>query len=151
MCLGLKSGDKTVFVTVRVVCLADLEEESESWDNSEAEEEEKAPVLMEGVEGRELTQGPAESSSLSGCGSWQPRKLPVFKSLRHMRQVGSRGKAHQELGRRAQPSLPTRLASGPCIFKTLQEVTDSLLGGWLGARGVGGISPRISAHLSMMT
>uniref|UniRef100_G1RSS0 Folliculin n=1 Tax=Nomascus leucogenys TaxID=61853 RepID=G1RSS0_NOMLE len=67
--------------------LVDLEEESESWDNSEAEEEEKAPVLPEGTEGRELTQGPAESSSLSGCGSWQPRKLPVFKSLRHMRQV----------------------------------------------------------------
>uniref|UniRef100_A0A8C8YTW7 Folliculin n=1 Tax=Prolemur simus TaxID=1328070 RepID=A0A8C8YTW7_PROSS len=74
-------------VTVLVTCLADLEEESESWDNSEAEEEEKAPVLPEGAEGRQLSQCPAGSSSLSGRGGWQPRKPPVFKSLRHMRQV----------------------------------------------------------------
>ncbi|XP_023051891.1 folliculin isoform X2 [Piliocolobus tephrosceles] len=83
----LLEGAPTEDTLVQMEKLADLEEESESWDNSEAEEEEKAPVLTEGVEGRELTQGPAESSSLSGCGSWQPRKLPVFKSLRHMRQV----------------------------------------------------------------
>lgn len=82
----LLEGAPTEDTLVQMEKLADLEEESESWDNSEAEEEEKAPVLTEGVEGRELTQGPAESSSLSGCGSWQPRKLPVFKSLRHMRQ-----------------------------------------------------------------
>ncbi|XP_063655779.1 folliculin isoform X3 [Pan troglodytes] len=83
----LLEGAPTEDTLVQMEKLADLEEESESWDNSEAEEEEKAPVLPEGTEGRELTQGPAESSSLSGCGSWQPRKLPVFKSLRHMRQV----------------------------------------------------------------
>lgn len=79
------------FINVFVVCLADLEEESESWDNSEAEEEEKAPVLSEGAEGRELTKCPTDSSLLSDCGNWQPRKLSVFKSLRHMRQVGDRG------------------------------------------------------------
>ncbi|XP_078228366.1 folliculin isoform X4 [Callithrix jacchus] len=83
----LLEGAPTEDTLVQMEKLADLEEESETWDNSEAEEEEKAPVLPEGAEGRELTQGPAESSCLSGCGSWQPRKLPVFKSLRHMRQV----------------------------------------------------------------
>lgn len=72
------------------MCPVDLEEESESWDNSEAEEEEKAAVTPEGAEGRELPPCPAESSFLSACGSWQPPKLSVFKSLRHMRQV-SRG------------------------------------------------------------
>ncbi|KAF3813661.1 hypothetical protein GH733_018814, partial [Mirounga leonina] len=75
------------FINVFVVHLADLEEESESWDNSEAEEEEKAPVLPEGAEGRELTKCPTDSSLLSDCGNWQPRKMSVFKSLRHMRQV----------------------------------------------------------------
>uniref|UniRef100_A0A8C5XWY2 Folliculin n=1 Tax=Microcebus murinus TaxID=30608 RepID=A0A8C5XWY2_MICMU len=45
------------------------------------------PVLPEGAEGRELSQCPAGSSSLSGRGGWQPQKPPVFKSLRHMRQV----------------------------------------------------------------
>lgn len=69
------------------VCPVDLEEESESWDNSEAEEEEKAPVMPDGAEGRELPSCPTEPSFLSGCGSWQPPKLSVFKSLRHMRQV----------------------------------------------------------------
>lgn len=78
------------FITVFIVCLADLEEESEGWDNSEAEEE-RAPVLPEGAEGRELTKCPTDSSLLSDCDSWQPRKLSVFKSLRHMRQVGGRG------------------------------------------------------------
>ncbi|KAB1265991.1 Folliculin, partial [Camelus dromedarius] len=94
-------------VTVLAVCLADLEEESEGWDNSEAEEEEKAPVLPEGAGGRELTEGPADPSSLSDCGNWQPRKPSVFKSLRHMRQQ--------------------TLAFRPVLF-TAQRV-------WLGRRG----------------
>ena len=68
-----------------------MEEESESWDNSEAEEEEKAPVTPEGAEGRELTSGPPESSCLSACGSWQPPQLTGFTSLRHMRQVSKGG------------------------------------------------------------
>ncbi|KAM9045505.1 folliculin isoform 2-T3 [Megaptera novaeangliae] len=83
----LLEGAPTEDTLVQMEQLADLEEESESWGNSEAEEEEKAPVLPEGAEGRELTKCPADSSLLSDCGNWQPRKLSVFKSLRHMRQV----------------------------------------------------------------
>lgn len=98
-CLGLKwscdipgvKEPRAVCCETLVVCFAELEEESESWDNSEAEEEEKGPALPEGAEGRELTKCPAESSLLSDCGAWQPRKLSVFKSLRHMRQVGGGG------------------------------------------------------------
>ncbi|EFB29073.1 hypothetical protein PANDA_019901, partial [Ailuropoda melanoleuca] len=83
----LLEGAPTEDTLVQMEKLADLEEESESWDNSEAEEEEKAPVLPEGAGGRELTKCPTESSLLSDCANWQPRKLSVFKSLRHMRQV----------------------------------------------------------------
>ncbi|XP_028342308.1 folliculin isoform X3 [Physeter macrocephalus] len=83
----LLEGAPTEDTLVQMEQLADLEEESESWGNSEAEEEEKAPVLPEGAEGRELTKCPADSSLLSDGGHWQPRKLSVFKSLRHMRQV----------------------------------------------------------------
>lgn len=82
-----------MFINVFVVRLADLEEESESWENSEAEDEEKASVVPDGAEGRELTKCPTDSSLLSDCGNWQPRKASVFKSLRHMRQVGS-SRAH---------------------------------------------------------
>ncbi|XP_059524322.1 folliculin isoform X1 [Myotis daubentonii] len=82
----LLEGAPTEDTLVQMEKLADLEEESESWDNSEAEEE-KASVLPEGAEGRELTKCPTASSSLSDCESWQPRKLSVFQSLRHMRQV----------------------------------------------------------------
>ncbi|XP_053767285.1 folliculin isoform X2 [Desmodus rotundus] len=82
----LLEGAPTEDTLVQMEKLADLEEESEGWDNSEAEEE-RAPVLPEGAEGRELTKCPTDSSLLSDCDSWQPRKLSVFKSLRHMRQV----------------------------------------------------------------
>lgn len=89
-----------------LICLADLEEESESWDNSEAEEEGKAPVLPEGAEGREQSRCPTDSSLLSDCGGWQTRKLSVFKSLRHMRQVGGRGQSpNQKVERRSRSSL----------------------------------------------
>lgn len=86
---GLKwsQSEAVCFITALVICSVDLEEESESWDNSGAEEEEKAPVLPEAAEGRELTKCPTDSSLLSDCGNWQSRKLSVFKSLRHMRQV----------------------------------------------------------------
>uniref|UniRef100_A0A6I8P0L6 Folliculin n=1 Tax=Ornithorhynchus anatinus TaxID=9258 RepID=A0A6I8P0L6_ORNAN len=83
----LLEGAPTEDTLVQMEKLADLEEESESWDNSEGEEEEKAPTLPEVPEGRELSKCPNESSLLSDCGAWQPRKLSVFKSLRHMRQV----------------------------------------------------------------
>ena len=149
-CLGLKwSCAKTCiqrtkesraahFVTERVVCLADLEEESESWGNSEAEEEEKTPVLPEGAEGRELTKCPADSSLLSDCGNWQPRKLSVFKSLRHMRQVGGRG---VEPGSETQDKAPSSTSgsspsSTPCPLGLLcSGVTKNLLGGWLKMTG----------------
>lgn len=83
----LLEGAPTEDTLVQMEKLADLEEESESWDNSEAEEEEKAPVLPGGTDGRELTKCPTDSSLLSERGSWQPRKPTGFKSLRHMRQV----------------------------------------------------------------
>ncbi|KAG8521843.1 Folliculin, partial [Galemys pyrenaicus] len=83
----LLEGAPTEDTLVQMEKLADLEEESESWDNSEAEEEDKASVLPDGAEGRELTKCPTDSSLLSECGNWQARKLSVFKSLRHMRQV----------------------------------------------------------------
>ncbi|XP_067571790.1 folliculin isoform X4 [Pseudorca crassidens] len=78
----LLEGAPTEDTLVQMEQLADLEEESEGWGSSEAGEEEK-----EGAEGREPTKCPADSSLLSDCGNWQPRKLSVFKSLRHMRQV----------------------------------------------------------------
>ncbi|XP_036308048.1 folliculin isoform X2 [Pipistrellus kuhlii] len=81
----LLEGAPTEDTLVQMEKLADLEEESEGWDNSEAEE--KASVLPEGAERRELSKCPTGSSSLSDCESWQPRKLSVFKSLRHMRQT----------------------------------------------------------------
>lgn len=104
-----------------LVCLADLEEESESWDNSEAEEEGKAPVLPEGTEGREQSRCPTDSSLLSDCGGWQTRKLSVFKSLRHMRQVGGQGQSpNQKVERRARSS-----------FWLIPSRTSCLRHGWL--------------------
>ena len=88
--MATEPGD-THSIPVLFVCPVDLEEESESWDNSEAEEEEKAAAEPEGAEGRELPSCPAEPSFLPACGSWQPPKLSVFKSLRHMRQVSGGG------------------------------------------------------------
>lgn len=75
----LLEGAPTEDTLVQMEKLADLEEESESWDNSEAEEEEKTPATAEGAEGRELASCPTESSFLSACGSWQPPKLSVFQ------------------------------------------------------------------------
>ncbi|XP_017506673.1 folliculin isoform X1 [Manis javanica] len=83
----LLEGAPTEDTLVQMEKLADLEEESESWDNSKAEEEEKAPVPPEGAEGWELAKCPTDSSLLADCGNWQPRKLSIFRSLRHMRQV----------------------------------------------------------------
>ena len=121
---GMKGSRGSMFINVCVVRLADLEEESESWDNSEAEEEEKAPVVPDGAEGRELTKCPAESSLLSDCGNWQPRKLSVFKSLRHMRQVGGR-KAHPDseaLEKSPAPSSSTLCPSGPSCSRAGRSV-----------------------------
>lgn len=112
-----------------------MEEESESWDNSEAEEEEKAPVLPEAAEGRELTKRPTDSSLHSDCGNWQPRKLSVFKSLRHMRQVGGRREAPGRPRRRTQFSLQHTVLGTHHVPDLTEpgglEVTEKLPGGWL--------------------
>lgn len=155
-CLGLKwSCAKTCiqrakesrdahFVTEFVVCLADLEEESESWGSSEAGEEEK-----EGAEGREPTKCPADLSLLSDCGNWQPRKLSVFKSLRHMRQVGDREVEPGSETQDESPVLSFRLISiqhafsfGSVVFRGDQEPS-----WWVAEddRGhLGCLSPRLS-------
>ncbi|XP_040830475.1 folliculin isoform X2 [Ochotona curzoniae] len=82
----LLEGAPTEDTLVQMEKLADLEEEAESWDNSEAEEE-KGPAQPGDAGRRELTKCPPDASLLPGCAAWQPRKLSVFKSLRHMRQV----------------------------------------------------------------
>ncbi|KAM9096220.1 folliculin isoform X2 [Sarcophilus harrisii] len=83
----LLEGAPTEDTLVQMEKLADLEEESEGWDNSEGEEEERTLSVPEVTDGRELAKCPTTPSLLSDCGSWLPRKLSIFKSLRHMRQV----------------------------------------------------------------
>ncbi|KAJ6655944.1 hypothetical protein lerEdw1_004529 [Lerista edwardsae] len=84
----LLEGAPTEDTLVQMEKLADLEEESEGWDNSEAEEG-KPPSQAEGRESRELIKNPADSSLLLDCGNWNamPRSQSVFRSLRHLRQV----------------------------------------------------------------
>lgn len=68
--------------------VTDLKEESEGWDGSEGEEE-KSSTQPDGVEGRELSKCSTDMSLMSDCSNWNtPRRLSVFRSLRHMRQVG---------------------------------------------------------------
>lgn len=68
-------------------CLLDLKEESEGWDGSE--EEEKPSSQPDVVEGQELSKSSPETSLMPDCNSWNVahRRLSVFRSLRHMRQV----------------------------------------------------------------
>lgn len=65
----------------------DLKEESEGWDGSE--EEEKPSSQPDVVEGQELSKSSPEPSLMPDCNSWNVahRRLSVFRSLRHMRQV----------------------------------------------------------------
>lgn len=67
--------------------LLDLKEESEGWDGSE--EEEKPSSQPDAVEGQELSKCSPETSLMPDCNSWNVahRRLSVFRSLRHMRQV----------------------------------------------------------------
>lgn len=67
--------------------LLDLKEESEGWDGSE--EEEKPSSQPDVVEGQELSKSSPETSLMPDCNSWNVahRRLSVFRSLRHMRQV----------------------------------------------------------------
>lgn len=67
--------------------MLDLKEESEGWDGSE--EEEKPSSQPDAVEGQELSKCSPETSLMPDCSSWNVahRRLSVFRSLRHMRQV----------------------------------------------------------------
>ncbi|NWX31056.1 FLCN protein, partial [Notiomystis cincta] len=83
----LLEGAPTEDTLVQMEKLADLKEESEGWDGSE--EEEKPSSQPDAVEGQELSKSSPETSLLPDCNSWNVahRRLSVFRSLRHMRQV----------------------------------------------------------------
>ncbi|XP_075574610.1 folliculin isoform X1 [Pelecanus crispus] len=83
----LLEGAPTEDTLVQMEKLADLKEESEGWDGSE--EEEKPSSQPDVVEGQELSKCSPETSLMPDCNSWNVahRRLSVFRSLRHMRQV----------------------------------------------------------------
>ncbi|XP_030085730.1 folliculin [Serinus canaria] len=83
----LLEGAPTEDTLVQMEKLADLKEESEGWDGSE--EEEKTSSQPDVVEGQELSKSSPETSLMPDCNSWNVahRRLSVFRSLRHMRQV----------------------------------------------------------------
>uniref|UniRef100_H0ZAN1 Folliculin n=1 Tax=Taeniopygia guttata TaxID=59729 RepID=H0ZAN1_TAEGU len=83
----LLEGAPTEDTLVQMEKLADLKEESEGWDGSE--EEEKPSSQPDVVEGQELSKSSPETSLMPDCNSWNVahRRLSVFRSLRHMRQV----------------------------------------------------------------
>ncbi|NXB53930.1 FLCN protein, partial [Leucopsar rothschildi] len=83
----LLEGAPTEDTLVQMEKLADLKEESEGWDGSE--EEEKPSSQPDVVEGQELSKNSPETSLMPDCNSWNVahRRLSVFRSLRHMRQV----------------------------------------------------------------
>ncbi|KAM4892016.1 folliculin isoform 3-T5 [Sylvia borin] len=83
----LLEGAPTEDTLVQMEKLADLKEESEGWDGSE--EEEKPSSQPDVVEGQELSKSSPEPSLVPDCNSWNVahRRLSVFRSLRHMRQV----------------------------------------------------------------
>ncbi|XP_014350056.1 folliculin isoform X1 [Latimeria chalumnae] len=83
----LLEGAPTEDTLVQMEKLADLEEESESWNDPEREDT-KSCVRLDSVEGRELSKCPTDASLLLD-GTWNVATLrsAVFRSLRHMRQV----------------------------------------------------------------
>ncbi|NXY63238.1 FLCN protein, partial [Callaeas wilsoni] len=83
----LLEGAPTEDTLVQMEKLADLKEESEGWDGSEEEEKPSSPPDV--VEGQELSKSSPETSLMPDCNSWNVahRRLSVFRSLRHMRQV----------------------------------------------------------------
>ncbi|NWQ81456.1 FLCN protein, partial [Columbina picui] len=83
----LLEGAPTEDTLVQMEKLADLKEESEGWDGSE--EEEKPSSQPDVVEGQELSKCSPETSLMPDCNNWNVahRRLSVFRSLRHMRQV----------------------------------------------------------------
>ncbi|XP_061456405.1 folliculin isoform X2 [Rhineura floridana] len=83
----LLEGAPTEDTLVQMEKLADLEEESEGWDNSE-EKEGKSPSQDDVREARELIRSPTDSSLMVDCSNWNvaPRNQ-CFRSLRHLRQT----------------------------------------------------------------
>ncbi|XP_052536527.1 folliculin [Tympanuchus pallidicinctus] len=83
----LLEGAPTEDTLVQMEKLADLQEESEGWDGSE--EEEKPSSQPDVAEGQELSKCSPETSLMPDCSRWNVahRRLSVFRSLRHMRQV----------------------------------------------------------------
>ncbi|XP_042683891.1 folliculin [Centrocercus urophasianus] len=83
----LLEGAPTEDTLVQMEKLADLQEESEGWDGSE--EEEKPSSQPDVAEGQELSKCSPETSLMPDCSRWNVahRRLSIFRSLRHMRQV----------------------------------------------------------------
>ncbi|OXB68752.1 hypothetical protein ASZ78_002167 [Callipepla squamata] len=83
----LLEGAPTEDTLVQMEKLADLKEESEGWEGSE--EEEKPSSQPDIAEGQELSKCCPETSLMPDCNRWNVahRRLSVFRSLRHMRQV----------------------------------------------------------------
>nr|XP_028562582.1 folliculin [Podarcis muralis] len=106
----LLEGAPTEDTLVQMEKLADLEEESEGWDNSE-EEEGKAPSQGDALESRELVKSPTDSSLTLDCSNWNmaPRNQG-FRSLRHLRQVQarSRGRGMQKALAPFQPAADSQ-------------------------------------------
>ncbi|XP_075421970.1 folliculin [Ascaphus truei] len=80
----LLEGAPTEDTLVQMEKQADLEEECAEWEGPEGRPRPQPDVL----EGRELSKCPTDSSVLSEC-SWNApaRRMPLFRSLRHIRQV----------------------------------------------------------------
>uniref|UniRef100_A0A6I8SRT1 Folliculin n=1 Tax=Xenopus tropicalis TaxID=8364 RepID=A0A6I8SRT1_XENTR len=83
----LLEGAPTEDTLVQMEKQADLEEECAAREVADGEEG-RPRLQPELMEGRELSKCPTESSVLSDC-SWNmvQRRMGVFRSLRHMRQV----------------------------------------------------------------
>ncbi|XP_039223997.1 folliculin [Crotalus tigris] len=84
----LLEGAPTEDTLVQMEKLADLEEESEAWDNSE-EEDGKSPGQKDVHEGSRRMKNQADFGLLADCSSWNGPggNQSVFRSLRHLRQV----------------------------------------------------------------
>ncbi|XP_070617508.1 folliculin isoform X2 [Erythrolamprus reginae] len=84
----LLEGAPTEDTLVQMEKLADMEEESEAWDNSE-EEDGKSTSQKDVREGSAQTKNPADFGLLAERSSWNGAggSHSVFRSLRHLRQT----------------------------------------------------------------
>ncbi|KAL7979391.1 hypothetical protein Chor_015415 [Crotalus horridus] len=94
----LLEGAPTEDTLVQMEKLADLEEESEAWDNSE-EEDGKSPGQKDVHEGSGRMKNQADFGLLADCSSWNGPggSQSVFRSLRHLRQVRITGRGQDSL------------------------------------------------------